>query len=257
MQTRKQINKKVISAAGMALVVGLLMTPVNSDARGNGNGRGGGQQAGMSSIIANLPMQDLSAEEELGLTLMREEEKLARDVYLELYDKWKLNVFQNIARSEQQHMDAVKIVLDKYNMVDPITDSTRGVFTDEKLQILYTSLIEKGNKSLVDALQVGATIEDLDIKDLNELLAKTDNTDIQVVYQNLVKGSRNHMRAFITQLSMNGGTYEAQFLTQAQIDDIVTSPRERGRVDENGVQVSGRSSGQMNGQGQRRGQGRW
>lgn len=255
-----KLNKQVITAAGLAMMTGMLLTAVDSEARGNGYGRGqgGGQQAGISTIIAGLPMQDLSAEEELGLTKMREEEKLARDVYLVLYEKWNHNVFSNIASSEQQHMDAVKVLLDKYDMPDPITNPARGEFTDTELQELYNSLIEQGNKSLVDALKVGATIEDLDIKDLYDFLEQTDNTDIKTVYQNLVKGSRNHMRAFVSQLSFNGVTYEAQFLTQAQVDDIITSPRERGRVDENGVQVSGnnnRGSGQMRGQG--RGNGRW
>lgn len=53
---------------------------------------------------------------------MREEEKLARDVYLELYETWDLPVFYNIAQSEQTHMGAVKTLIEKYNLKDPITD---------------------------------------------------------------------------------------------------------------------------------------
>jgi tRNA isopentenyl-2-thiomethyl-A-37 hydroxylase MiaE len=109
------------------------------------------------------------------------------------------------------------------------------------------------NESLVEALTVGATIEDLDIKDLYELLEQTDNSDIKTIYQNLAKGSRNHLRAYISQLSYRNVIYEAQFLTQTQVDDIVTSPRERGRVDENGDQVSGMNG---KGSGQRRGNGK-
>lgn len=111
-----------------------------------------------------------------------------------------------------------------------------------ELQGLYNSLVERGNQSLVEALQVGATIEDLDIKDLDDLLEQTSNTDIKSVYQNLVKGSRNHLRSFTYELSLNGATYEAQFLSAAQVNAIITSPRERGRVDENGEQVSGGSN---------------
>ena len=249
-----KLNKQVISVAGLAIVVGMLMAPVNGEARGRGygHGAGGGQQAGQSTVVANLPMQELSAEEKLGLTKMREEEKLARDVYQVLYEKWNHRVFNNISQSEQRHMDAVKMMLDKYGMTDPIINSSRGVFTDPELQKLYTSLVEQGSQSLVEALKVGATIEDLDIKDLYDFLEQADNTDIRIVYQNLVKGSRNHMRAFVSQLSMNGVTYDAQFLSAAQIDDIVASPRERGRVDENGVQVSGNGQGR----GKSRGMGR-
>ena len=125
-------------------------------------------------------------------------------------------------------MDAVKALLDKYNLVDPVTDSRVGVFTAPEMQTLYDSLITEGRTSLVAAFHVGATIEDLDIKDLYELLEKTDNDDIKMVYENLSRGSRNHLRAFTTQLSLNGQTYEARFLTQEQIDDIITSPMERG-----------------------------
>ncbi len=247
------MKKTLVSIAGLTLMAGLLLTPVHSDARGNGQGRGGGQQPGLSTVIAGLPMQDLSAEEELGLSRMREEEKLARDVYLTMYDKWNHIVFASIARSEQQHMDAVKLLLDKYNQVDPVAGHDRGVFTDPEMQALYNSLIARGNESLIDALQVGATIEDLDIKDLYDLLEQTDNSDIKTVYQNLAKGSRNHLRAYVSQLSYRNVIYEAQFLTQTQVDDIVTSARERGRLDENGDQVSGKG---MNGGGQGRNQGR-
>ena len=239
-----KLNKQVISAASLAFIAGMLMAPVDGDAqgRGYGHGPGGGQQVGLSTLVANLPMQELSAEEEVGLTKMREEEKLARDVYQALFDKWGNPVFSNIAQSEQQHMNAIKALLDKYSMPDPITDSSIGVFTDPELQELYNSLLEQGLQSLVEAFQVGATIEDLDIKDLYDLLNQTDNTDIKTVYQNLAKGSRNHLRAFVSKLSLNGMTYEAQFLTTEQINDILTSPKERGRVDENGEQVSGHSS---------------
>ena len=250
------MKKSIVTLAGMSLMAGLLFTPVQSDARGQGQGRGTGQQSGLSTVIANLPMQDLSTEEELGLARMREEEKLARDVYLTMYDKWNHIVFASIARSEQQHMDAVKILIDKYNQPDPVVGHDRGEFSDPEMQVLYDSLIAQGSESLVDALKVGATIEDLDIKDLYELLEQTDNSDIKTIYQNLAKGSRNHLRAYVSQLSYRNVIYDAQFLTQAQVDDIVTSSRERGRVDENGDQVSGSGSGPGQGRGQGKGKGR-
>jgi hypothetical protein len=75
---------------------------------------------------------------------------------------------------------------------------------------------------------VGATIEDLDIFDLNNWLTKVDNQDIQFVYQNLNKGSRNHMRSFYGQVVNAGGTYTAQFITQAELDAIINSTNETG-----------------------------
>lgn len=234
-----KLNKQLVGVTGMALALGMLLAPADGNTRGRGQGNGGGQQAGLSTVIANLPIEDLSAQEEVGLSKMREEEKLARDVYQVLHEKWGHRVFSNIAQSEQQHMEAIKGLLNKYNMVDPVSDSTVGVFSDPELQALYGSLVEQGKQSLVEALKVGATIEDLDIKDLYDFLEETDNIDIKTVYQNLAKGSRNHLRAFTYQLSLNGVTYEAQYLTTEQINDITTAPQERGRVDENGEQVRG------------------
>ncbi|THB67690.1 MAG: DUF2202 domain-containing protein, partial [Desulfovibrio sp.] len=175
-----------------------------------GQGQGGGD---MSSYVADLPVQDLSHEEQAGLEFMFEEEKLARDVYLALAEMWGTPIFSNIAASEQQHMDSVAALLDRYS-VDVNTDSAPGVFANPELQALYADLTSLGAQSLLDALIVGATIEDLDIKDIQEYLAVTDNTDIMVVYQNLMKGSRNHLRSFAAQIENQGGTYAAQFLSQ-------------------------------------------
>lgn len=254
-EMRTPIHYKLTGLICVAMTAGILLAPLNSDARGGGRGQGQGagsgtnQQAGLATLVANMPMQDLSAAEKAGLIKMREEEKLARDVYRALYGKYKHLTFAQIARSEQQHMDAIKMLLSKYNLADPIKTGEAGVFTSPELQGLYHSLVAKGEKSLVDALQVGATIEDLDIKDLYDLLEQTDNQDIKMVYQNLAKGSRNHLRAYTYRLSLNNAAYKAQYLSSAQIDQITDRPQESGMVDENGVQVSGRS-------GSRKGQGR-
>ena len=102
------------------------------------------------------------------------------------------------------------------------------MFENENLQTLYNDLIRQGSVSLAEALKVGATIEDLDIKDLQELLAKTDNQDISIVYRNLMKGSRNHMRSFYGQLQKAGLGYEAQYITADELARIISTPRERG-----------------------------
>lgn len=171
----------------------------------------------------------LSESEKEGLLLMREEEKLARDVYLELYDTWGIQIFSNIAQSEQTHTDAVKNLLDTYSIADPMTIDTRGVFEKQELQTLYDELVAQGKISLVSALQVGATVEDLDIFDLQNLQKDVDNADILKVYANLERGSRNHLRSFNKQLVQNNGSgYTAQYLSQSEIDTIVSSEQERG-----------------------------
>jgi hypothetical protein len=183
----------------------------------------------MDAQILSLPTEPLSVTEKTSLLHMREEEKLARDVYNALYQKWGMQVFSNIASSEQTHMDAILTLLNKYNLKDPVANLQPGEFNDPALQSLYTRLVADGLQSTIAALKVGATIEDLDLFDLAEAIEASDNQDIDFVYGNLAKGSRNHMRAFNSNLKNNGVVYVPQFISQASFDAIINSAQERGR----------------------------
>ncbi len=194
--------------------------------------------------MGSISSSELSEDEREGILFIREEEKLARDVYLTLYEKWQLDIFDNIARSEQTHMDAVKTLIERYGLPDPVINEI-GRFKNPELQELYHKLIEMGSKSLVDALKVGAMIEELDIKDIAGYLEKTDKKDIITVYENLMKGSRNHLRAFVSTLEKHGAAYTPQFISLEEFNEIVSSPMETG---------SGASSG-YRGQGHRGGKG--
>ena len=220
---------------------------------GNGNCQGKGHGGGQgSTAIADLPLEDLNEAEKSSLLKMREEEKLARDVYLTLGKKWDINVFQNIPEAEQRHMDAVATLLERYELDDPVTDDTVGVFSSEEFSQLYEQLVEDGSRSLADALTVGATIEDLDIFDLNEALAgDIDNQDIRQVYGNLVRGSRNHMRAFTGQLEGQGKDYTPQYLSEDELAAILDSDWERGGSGKGG---QGKGQGMGHGKGHGKGQ---
>jgi hypothetical protein len=184
--------------------------------------------ATVTSQIIDLPLEPLNADESASLLLMREEEKLAKDVYTALYAKWGIIVFLNISPSEQQHTDAILTLLNKYGLKDPVGNNVAGVFTSPYLQTLYTNLVAQGSTSVLDAYKVGATIEDLDIFDLAKALLKNDNQDIKLVYDLLLMGSRNHMRSFYGQIISLVGSYSAQFITQSELEAIVTTPREKG-----------------------------
>ena len=137
------------------------------------------------------------------LKYMREEEKVARDLYLnfdQFYAASGVRVFGNIAKSEQKHMDAVKKLLTTYGIEDPVTDDTVGVFVNEELNTLYQALLLKGEANLIEAFKVGVLVEETDIVDLAKAIAETDKRNIERVYQNLLKGSENHLRAFNRQL---------------------------------------------------------
>ena len=139
----------------------------------------------------------LSQEEIDGLIHMRIEEKLARDVYTVLGNKWQAKVFLNIKLSEQAHMNAINRLLVKYGIQDPLTTDEVGIFPNESFQNLYNELVAQGSVSLIEAFKVGVKIEELDIEDLNHQLQNVvDNIDIIRVYTNLKTGSENHLKAF-------------------------------------------------------------
>lgn len=183
----------------------------------------------VSAKAASITGMYLSASEQDDLLFMREEEKLAHDVYVTLYATWKLPAFQNIADSEATHTAAIKNLLDLYGIADPAAGKGVGQFTNPDLQKLYDGLVAQGSKSLADALKVGAAIEEIDIRDLQARVAKTTNTDIQRVYGNLMMGSENHLRAFTSTLQrQTGETYAPQYLDAATYNSILNASNGRG-----------------------------
>jgi hypothetical protein len=177
---------------------------------------------------ADAVSTQLTSTEVENLVFMREEEKLARDVYLTLYDAWGLGVFTNIADSEQTHTDSVKAMIDKYQLQDPVVDDSIGVFINQDLAVLYQAMVIRGSQSSLDALYVGAMIEEVDMVDLQRAIDETARADIRQLYENLMTGSRNHLRAYVGLIEDQGIVYEAQFLSQEEVDAIVDSPVERG-----------------------------
>ena len=164
----------------------------------------------------------LSEQEENSLMHMREEEMLAYDVYTFLSGLYDVPIFRNIAKSEMIHTTRVKELIDKYELEDPAVDHKPGVFKDAGLQELYDELTEKGKVSYKDAIVVGLTIEDLDINDLEmDLEHVVDNEDIVEVYNFLLMGSKNHMKAFYFQAKSNNIEYIPQFISQEHFLEIV------------------------------------
>ena len=176
------------------------------------------------ALIAGTQKSVLTEKEIAGLIQMREEEKLARDVYTTLGENWGTRIFSNIASSEQTHTDAIKVLLERYDIKDPVTSNAVGVFTSKTVQDLYSKLTAQGKVSLAEALIVGATIEDLDIHDLDIFKSQTTKEDILRTYNNLQRGSRNHMRAFVK----TSGGYTPKYISQAEYLSIIASSQERG-----------------------------
>ena len=159
---------------------------------------------------------------------VREEEKLARDVYTALYDKWGSKIFSNISSAEQTHMDAISLLLNAFSEEYASTGDP-GEFTNPAVQELYTDLVEKGSGSIENAFNTCALIEEMDIFDIRRLSENVVNENIFLVFENLTKGSRNHLRAFTGQLDNLGLIYTPVYLTQDEFDLIVNSPMESGK----------------------------
>lgn len=167
----------------------------------------------------------LTEEEKVGLLFMLEEEKLARDTYIYMNNLWSLNQFNNIKNSEQTHMNAIKTILDQNNI--DYTILPEGQFENENLQNLYNQFVIDGQVSSSNALQIGATIEDLDIVDLEDYINESTNQVLISTYQSLQCGSRNHLRSFVSAINTNESIYIPQFLTVEEYDNILNGSHEQ------------------------------
>ena len=174
-----------------------------------------------------LVSSSLDKETVQGLLLMYEEEKLARDVYAVLYEKWQIPSFDRIGQTEVRHNGAVKTLLERYQIGYPNL-LPQGQFKDTQLQTAYDQLIAQGLQSPHEALRVGAYVEELDIDDLKRLTTLDLPDDIKNTYDWLLLGSRNHLRAFNNGLMQRGIEYVPQILSEKDFDAIVNSPKERG-----------------------------
>jgi len=199
----------------------------------------------------------LTDAEKEGIQLMREEEKLAHDVYQFLYQKWGIPIFNNISNAETQHFDAVGYLLKNFKIADPAL-SEMGKFSNHEISFLYDSLTEKGSETLIEALKVGAFIEEFDIADLQKLLALNNDSIVEGVYQNLLRGSNNHLRAFVGQLESRNEKYEPIILSEAIFLEIVEGEHQRGSIDNNCVLQENRCPNQQRmGKGRMRGHRGW
>ncbi len=168
----------------------------------------------------------LSKQEMEDLQFLKEEEKLARDVYLFSYDLYGQNIFKNISNSEQSHMNSVSVIMEKYGIKDLSFDE-RGKFSNLELQQLYDDLVDLSKISLENALTVGATVEDLDINDLNNFISNADHQDMIEMYQLLNCGSRNHLRAYTNNLESLDVSYNPQFISVEEYNMILNGSGEK------------------------------
>jgi hypothetical protein len=243
-----------ILTIGVTLVASLIGDVAEAQQRGRGKGRRSGRQtgrvaSGSARNAGSVTGGDLSQLEVKGLTAMMDEEKLAHDVYVTLNRASSRPIFSTIAAAESRHMNALRQLTLRYRLNIPIASNTVGQFTNPQNRDLYLKLVAAGSRSPLDALQVGAKIEEMDIADLTTTMSNSTNQDVLSVLGHLQRGSRNHLRAFSRQIRDLGGTYVAQHLSQSEFNRIAGSAVERGG--QGGMQSGQRTGAQGQQQGRR------
>lgn len=240
------MNASRIASAGMLVLMAASVLQAQPRAFCGGNCLA----AGNPGTISGQPLSQIERD---ALTGMIEEEKLAHDVYVTLAESTALPLYTNIAGAESRHVNALRQVALRYSVDVPSASNMIGEFSDPKFKELYVSLVKKGKNSPLDAAEVGAKIEELDISDLTTAIANSTHDDITAVYSNLQRASRNHLRSYSSQISSLGGTYDAEDLSQKEFDRIATSAFEPGG---RGAAVRGQRGTQFCGVGPQAGTGR-
>lgn len=227
----KTVNKIMVDG-----LIGLALITATTTAFANGG----------ATLSSTTDTATLDVNEQTHLIFMREEEKLARDVYLTLGTMYPDSaIFGKIDDSEQTHTNAVRLMIEKYGLEDPNSNDNIGIYTGEDYDWYFTEkfklLVERASISELEALYVGAFIEELDMMDINqcpEVIVETDNgiddetacgkiytdnEDVYNLYESLLDGSDSHLEGYVKNIEryIGEGNYQAQVLTQDQVNEIL------------------------------------
>ena len=170
----------------------------NGQAMGRGNGLGAGMQgrgAGTGAGLTNVASGTLTATQKAELAAMAEEEKLAHDLYVVFAEKYGIP-FSRITNAETRHLEAVRIVLERYAITDPTAGKAAGTFTTANTQQLYDKLLAQGTASVEGAKAAARIVESTDITDLKAAATGVTAPDVSQVYKNLLAASQRHLVAF-------------------------------------------------------------
>ena len=176
-------------------------TQVAGTCDGTGTGRQGrdagrGRGTGTRADLTGVPSGTLTDAQRSALAAVAEDEKLAHDLYVAFADLYTVPVFDRIATAETQHLAAVRLLLDRYDLADPTIGLEAGTFATASFQQLYDTQLTAGSADLAAAYEVGVLIEETDIADLKAAAVDLAAPDVERVYANLLAGSERHLAAF-------------------------------------------------------------
>ena len=151
-----------------------------------------------------------------------DEERMAGELYRALGEKQDVMPFKNIPRAEARHRQLLENLATRAGLI-PAKPTTAGRYETPAIQARYDALLARGQVSLIEALKVGALVEEQDIADLRGLVATTDSPELKSVVTALERGSRHHLNAFVRNLRSRGVEYAAQVLTPAEVGELTAA----------------------------------
>jgi len=193
---------------------------------GHGHGKENATGTPMTFDPNAYPMSTLTQELKDALAYMGNEERLAYDIYMNLYAHYLENgdtirQFKNIAeRGESRHIAIVQDLVKRYNLSasDLSAEMPMGQYDIPEIQELYDTLYAKGVQSRQDALEVGCMVEVTDVDDLDKYITYAEEanaTDVLEGFKILRAGSYNHYWAFDKGLKNMGVTEGCAVLGEA------------------------------------------
>lgn len=175
----------------------------------------------------SLEKAPLNDTETADIIYLQEAEKLEFDLNTALAAQHPdVPVFLNIANASKIYMTADNVILDRYGIANP-ENKDPGVFTNQKLQQMYTTGVNNGLISVTQALSTSATFEDMHIADLESAITRTDNKDVAFIYRQELAASRNNLRALVQWITAYGGTYTPTYISQDYYNQIISTPMEQ------------------------------
>lgn len=200
--------------------------PAVCDGSGNCNGTGQGCAAGTGTgacvaVTTDTTPLVLGAAARQALLFQIDEERMAGELYTAFGAKWGLPPFANIPKSEARHESVLRQLATRAGLALPT--AVAGKFDDAEVQRRYHELLALGLASADSALRAGAYVEEVDIADLDTLIATTDNAALKSTARALRTASGHHLNAFVGLLAARGITYVPQVLNAADYSALTAA----------------------------------
>lgn len=128
-------------------------------------------------------------------------EKMAYEVYTTLGQIYStMPILENISEAEYRHWKVLQNLFVKYGETDPTKDGDVdldiGLYNDDDMSDAYDEAIAYGGVSLLQAMETGAIIEQLELDSLSNALGRTTLPDLTTIYTNFINADGAHLDAF-------------------------------------------------------------